>query len=36
MTNLCNVRDSTILKNKRIAPMDSNGLFLSCEENKED
>jgi hypothetical protein len=30
------VRDSTSLKDKCIAPMGSNGLFLTCEENRED
>jgi hypothetical protein len=29
------IRDSTVLKNKRIISMGSNGLFLTCEENED-
>jgi hypothetical protein len=29
------VHDSTVLTNKRIAHMGSNGLFLTCEENED-
>ncbi len=29
------VGDSTVLKNKRIAPMGSNGLLLTCKENED-
>jgi hypothetical protein len=36
VTQVRSVCDSTTLKNKRIAPMGSNGLFLTCDKNKED